>query len=72
MYNLANIYKEGSEEEGIKKDVNKAIELYKESARLGDSDSMLKLGLIFQRGLKDEGIERDIVNSLLYYKKGQK
>ena len=60
MNNLAIIYQFGDEEEGVQKNVLRAIELYEKAIEFGESYSLFNLALIYEFGNKEEKIDIDI------------
>lgn len=61
---LAKIYING--EEGIEKNIQKAIEFYEKGVQLGNSDSMYELGFIYDKG---EFIQKDNKMAIHLYEK---
>ena len=54
MTNLAFIFKNGDDKEGIKMDLQKAIKLYERSVEMGNSNAMNNLAIIYQKGNEKE------------------
>jgi TPR repeat protein len=67
MYNLGNILMSGVKTEGIDRNINKALELYKKASLFGNSQSMVSLGVFYQDGCEEEGIKRDYQLAIKYY-----
>jgi TPR repeat protein len=61
LFDLANLYNFG---EGVKRDYNKAFELFELSANAGWSDGMFNLAACYRFG---EGVEKDIDKALAWY-----
>lgn len=64
LYNEANNYYYG--ENGVKKDYNKAFELYLQAAEQGHSDSQLEVGYMYETG---KGINQDKEKAVYWYQK---
>lgn len=57
-------------DEGSKRSVSEAIELYEEAAEEGHPDACFNLGNVHFQGSPDAGLDVDLQKSLYYFKKG--
>jgi TPR repeat protein len=65
--NLGGMYLNGHEGSGIKKDVDKAVELLHRAAELGSAEAYHNLGSLYHKG---EGVNKDEKKAKQYYEKG--
>ena len=68
LFKIAGIFLSGYKEQGIKKDIYRAIELFERAIKLGNTYSMYNLALIYDKGDKESKLERDVEKScFLFY-----
>ena len=59
----------GDKSEGIDRKIQLALDLYDQAANLGNSQSMVSLGVFYQDGMVDEGFEKDTDKAIRFYER---
>ena len=65
VYYLGTCYRDG--DQGLEKDVTRAVELLQRAAELGTKKAHFDLGYIFDEGTDDKGIDKDMTRALDHY-----